>query len=106
MFNKRLSLRWRLIRTYPDLTPYTLTAGNLVTYRDLALDPAMEIRRLMQWIGLEYEPTQLEYWNFEHFGTQKRAYEWVKEKKTKLFDTRWKTELPAALQARVRAMCC
>ena len=126
--NKRLSLRWRLIRTFPDLTPVALTAGKpalylynwlmqnrritdfiqrnhldscIVTYRDLALDPAKELQRIMQWIGLEFEPTQLEYWNFEHVGTQKRNYEWVKEKKAKLFDTRWKTELPVELQERI-----
>jgi hypothetical protein len=125
---RRLSLRLRLIRTYPDMAPYVLAAdmpmlfaynwlmhnrrisdfirqhgldGHVVTYRDLALDPATEVQRLMHWIGLEYEPPQLEYWNFEHIGTQKRAYEWVKEKKTKHFDCRWKTDLPANVQNRV-----
>lgn len=127
-FNKRLSLRWRLIRTYPDMTGAALTAGKTmlyfqnwlmqnrritdfirrhqldsctVTYRDLALNTAAEVERLMQWIGLPFEPAQLEYWNFDHLGTQKRNYEWVKEKKTQHFDTRWKTELPAPLQTQI-----
>jgi len=127
-FNKRLSLRWRIIRTFPELTPVALTAGTsmlyacnwlmqnrritefirhnqldgqIVTYRDLALDTAGQVSRLMQWIGVPYEPAQLEYWNFEHLGTQKRDYEWVKEKKTKHFDARWKTELPVALQDQI-----
>jgi hypothetical protein len=127
-FNKRLSLRWRLMRTFPELTPAALTAGKpmlyyynwlmqnrritefvrqyqldscVVTYRDLALNTASEVERLMQWIGVPFEPPQLEYWNFEHLGTQKRGYEWVKEKKINLFDVRWKTELPASLQDRI-----
>jgi len=60
MFNKRLSLRGvSSARTRPDaLHPDRRQSCHLP---DLALDPAMEIRRLMQWIGLEYEPTQLEY---------------------------------------------
>ena len=76
--------------------------ANLVTYRDLARDQAGEIRRLMEWIGLPFEPGQLEYWNKAHIGTQKRNYEWVKEQKTKQhFDLRWKTEMPADVQARI-----
>jgi hypothetical protein len=70
----------------------------VVTYRDLAVNPAAEIRRLMEWLGLSYEPAQLEYWNFEHVGTQKREYEWVKEKKTTFIDLRWQSELPADVQ--------
>jgi len=41
----------------------------------------------------------LEYYNVEHHGTQKRRYDWVKEKKAKHFDLRWKEFLPAETQA-------
>jgi hypothetical protein len=51
---------------------------------------------------LSYEPAQLEYWNFEHIGTQKREYEWVKEKKTQFVDLRWQTELPGEVQRKIR----
>jgi hypothetical protein len=74
----------------------------VVTYRDLAVNPATEIRRLMEWLGLSYEPAQLEYWNFEHIGTQKREYEWVKEKKATFIDLRWQSELAADVQQTIR----
>jgi hypothetical protein len=77
--------------------------ANLVTYRDLAKDTAGEVRRLMEWIGLSFEPVQLEYWDREHIGTQKRKYDWVKEQKTHYFDLRWKTELPQEAQERIVA---
>lgn len=50
----------------------------------------------MDWIGLVYEPGQLEYWNFKHHGSQKADYEWVKKAKTTFIDLRWQTELPDA----------
>lgn len=70
----------------------------VVTYRDLALNPALEIERVMRWLGLAFEPAQLEYWNFEHVGTEKKAYDWVKEKKEMFIDLRWKSELPQKVQ--------
>jgi hypothetical protein len=76
--------------------------ANLLTYRDLARDQAGEIRRLMEWIGLPFEPSQLEYWNKDHIGTQKRNYEWVKEQKNKQhFDLRWKSEMSLETQQRI-----
>jgi hypothetical protein len=74
----------------------------VVTYRDLARDPAGELTRLMSWLGLAYEPTQLEYWNITHHGTQKSGYEWIKkEKKQDYIDLRWQTELPQEMIRRV-----
>lgn len=73
----------------------------LVTYRDLAVQAGTEIERLMKWLGLSYEPGQLEYWNFDHIGTQKKNYEWVKQQKTNYFDLRWQTDLPKAIQDRI-----
>ena len=73
----------------------------LVTYEDFARDTPRELRRIMGWMGLEYEPAQLEYWNVEHHGTQKSRYNWVKEQKTQYFDLRWKEFLPPDTQARI-----
>jgi hypothetical protein len=75
--------------------------ATLVTYRDLAKETEAEVRRLTEWMGLTYEPGQLEYWNREHIGTEKRGYEWVKKQKTRYFDLRWKTDLTAELQERI-----
>jgi hypothetical protein len=65
----------------------------LMTYRDLATDTPGELGRLMAWLGVKFEPSQIEYWNFEHHGTQKSEYQWIKEKKGSYFDTRWKSYL-------------
>ncbi|HXG46108.1 MAG TPA: sulfotransferase domain-containing protein [Methylomirabilota bacterium] len=79
-------------------------AHTLVTYRDLAMNPAAEVARLMEFCGLTFEPAQLEYWNFDHVGTQKRGYQWVKERKqSNHIDLRWRTELPEAVQRRIAA---
>jgi hypothetical protein len=70
-----------------------------ITYHDLAKYTAQEVQRVTEAIGLVYEPTQLEYWNFEHHGTQKTEYEWVKARKVKYFDVRWKDFLsPGSIQ--------
>jgi hypothetical protein len=65
-----------------------------ITYHDLTLNPKKELSTLMDWLGCIYEPSQLRYWEFEHHGTQKREYEWVKKQQTSShFDLRWKDEL-------------
>lgn len=88
--------RWLLQnRAITDFIQRHRLDANLVTYRDLARDTATEVRRLTEWVGLPFEAGQLEYWNREHIGTQKRSYDWVKEQKTRYFDLRWKSELPA-----------
>ena len=76
--------------------------ARIVSYRDLARNTAAELAPLMQWMGLEYEPSQLEYWNVVHHGSQKAQYEWVKQEKTQHIDLRWQTELSPELIARVR----
>jgi hypothetical protein len=73
----------------------------VVTYRDLARQPAVEVARLMEWAGLEFEPAQLEYWRCEHIGTEKKSYDWIKEKQTTYFDLRWQQDLPLELQRTV-----
>jgi hypothetical protein len=125
---KQLHYRWKLLRSWRQLRPFAewcptptlwlyrwllenrritdfiqahqLTA-TLVTYRDLAQETGTEVRRLTEWMGLTYEPAQLDYWNHEHIGSEKRAYEWVKEQKTQYFDVRWKTDLPPKLQEQI-----
>lgn len=124
-FPRLLRWRWKLFQAFPKSRPCLLVAPQwtvllhvwlqqnqaitrfirqhqldsmLVTYRDLARQTGPELERLMTWLGLTYEPAQLEYWNFDHIGTQKRNYEWVKQQKTTYFDLRWQTELPAAVQ--------
>ena len=124
----QLHYRWKLLRSWRLLRPFAewcptptlwlyrwllenrrITAfihahrlnATLVTYRDLAKETGAEVRRLTEWMGLTYEPGQLDYWNYQHIGTEKRAYEWVKEQKAHYFDLRWKTELPLELQEQI-----
>ena len=124
----RRKIRWKIARKFPalafaiwnapesDLWMYQWLFQNqkitsfirrhqlnaeLITYRDLATNQAAEIARLMRWLDLDFEPAQLEYWNRPHIGSQKRNYDWVKEKKTQHFDLRWKTEMTAKVQTRI-----
>jgi hypothetical protein len=126
--NNQLHYRWKLLRSWRRLRPFAEWCSTptlwlyrwllenrritefinshrlnatLVTYRDLALETEVEVRRLTEWMGLTHEPAQLDYWNHEHLGSEKRAYEWVKEQKTRHFDLRWKTELPPKLQDQI-----
>lgn len=63
----------------------------VVTYRDLATDTAGELSRITSWLGLQFEPKQVEYWTFQHHGSQKFSYEWIKQqRKTGHLDVRWK----------------
>jgi hypothetical protein len=73
--------------------------ARLLTYRDLATDPARELGELMPWLGLDFEPHQLEYWRFPHHGSQKREYEWVKQARVHFVDMRWQEFLSAEEQA-------
>lgn len=74
----------------------------IVTYEDLAKNTHQELKRLAEWAGLKYEPTQIEYWNFEHHGTQKPEYEWIKKQKvTNYIDTRWEEFLTAEDQTHI-----
>lgn len=127
-FKHQLHYRWKLLRSWRQLRPFVEWSptptlwlyrwllenqritqfiqahrlnATLVTYRDLAKETGAEVRRLTEWMGLTYEPGQLEYWNRQHIGTEKRAYEWVKEQKAQYFDLRWKTDLPLELQEQI-----
>jgi hypothetical protein len=75
----------------------------IVTYRDLARFPDETLADLDRFLGLEPEPGQKEYWNFEHHGSQKADYEWVKQQRTQFLDLRWKEFLSEADQRWVLA---
>jgi hypothetical protein len=75
--------------------------AEVIAYRDLARYPETELRRLSAWLGMEYEPGQCDYWNFDHHGTQKTEYEWVKNQRSQHIDLRWQTELDEAEQKRI-----
>jgi len=75
--------------------------GYVITYRDLVKNTADELTSLNAWLGLEFESEQVNYWQFHHHGTQKKAYEWVKEKKESYFDLRWQEYLTVAQQQRI-----
>jgi hypothetical protein len=52
----------------------------------------------MNWLGLEYEPKQKEYWKFIHHGTIKKRYYRAPENGEKIFDQRWKEFLDEEAQ--------
>ena len=37
-----------------------------IRYEDLTRDPAGELRRMCEFLGVEFDPVMLEYWNAEH----------------------------------------
>ena len=79
-----------------------ITGNNLdsivVTYEDLASNTAGEISRLCDWMGLKFEPEQLDFWNFAHHGSQKKDYANSRER---FFDLRWKEFLRPAVAAKI-----
>ena len=76
------------------MTAFVKSSGlpaRMVTYKELALRPDETLASICEWIGVSYEPGQKDYWNFEHHGTQKKEYEWVREKGgAQFFDQRWR----------------
>jgi hypothetical protein len=77
-----------------DFTKQYSLDTKTITYHDLTLNPEKELSKLMSWLDTNYEASQLKYWEFEHHGTQKRQYDWVKKQQTTSHvDLRWKEEL-------------
>ncbi len=117
--SQRRHIRWKVIRRYPKtlltaqtniyaynwlmqnrrLTDFLRRHGldhRVVCYEGLTAEPQRHVDSLMRWIGVEPEPSQIEYWHFDHHGTQKREYEWVKQQGGANFcDTRWRDFLSA-----------
>lgn len=78
-------------RKIADFIKSTGLPTRMVTYKELALHSDETLTDICEWIGVDYEPEQKDYWNFEHHGTQKKEYTWVKEKGcTQFFDQRWR----------------
>lgn len=65
----------------------------LLSYRDLARAPAATLQDLMGWLGFDYEPAQLRYWEHEHHGSIKPRY--AENPGEGFIDLRWQSELPA-----------
>jgi len=72
----------------------------LVAYRELVQFPDRVVGDIMGWLGHQYEPSQLGYWNFTHHGSQKARYMKPPEG-GKFHDQRWRTDLDVAVQERV-----
>ncbi len=68
----------------------------VVTYRSIAIEPDKTLAELCEFLGVEYEPGQKDYWKFPHHGTEKPEYKkgGLNGNKT-YFDTRWKAFLSA-----------
>lgn len=65
-----------------------------VTYKQLATETDQALESIFNWIGLEYERGQKEYWNFPHHGSQKEDYQWInKQGGGTYFDQRWREYL-------------
>jgi hypothetical protein len=122
----QLKQRWQAMQAFPHRVPFLATARQTevyvyrwlaenqritdflhrhqpdalqCTYEELARSQGQEVGRIMEWVGLDYQPEQLEYWRRDHHGTQKQDYEWIKDKRAHYFDVRWKSFLSPA-QAR------
>ena len=72
--------------------------AQVLSYREVALDTEATVAKIERWLGEDFEPRQLEYWNVAHHGTQKESYEWVKQQQTRYFDLRWQSFLSPDLQ--------
>ncbi len=74
----------------------------VVTYREVAYDKQVTLKKLTEFIGLEYEEEQVDYWKFEHHGTQKPQYEWIKNQQDSTHvDLRWKEFLTEKQQSTI-----
>jgi hypothetical protein len=68
--------------------------SKVISYREIAMEPDSILKDICDWVGLEYQPEQKNYWEFEQHGTQKYGYEWVQQQGAeKYLDQRWKEYL-------------
>ena len=97
-------MKW--IQSNREITEFitqTGCQGHIVTYRDLVCETRQTLEQVMPWMGLEFEPSQINYWEHEHHGTQKPDYDWIKSSGEAYFDLRWQTELPPIEQQQITA---
>ena len=87
-----------------------------VLYNELAENMDAELKRLCEWLGLEYEPAQKAYWNAEHHGPGRNgatagflqqyvasdAHFYEQNKQRNFHDLRWKTQLSAENRQAIR----
>ncbi|MFZ5655115.1 MAG: hypothetical protein ACOY42_12065 [Pseudomonadota bacterium] len=92
------------LRQNQEISAYLAHSGGpriLVTYEEIARDPAAALARINARLGCEFEPGQQHYWRFSHHGTEKSEYQWVKRQQNSFFDLRWQEFLSAEQQRRI-----
>jgi hypothetical protein len=70
----------------------------LVTYHDLVTDTSSELDRIMQPLGMRFEPDQMNFGDGRSFGTRKKDYLEMTERSEIRMDCRWRSELPVEVQ--------
>ncbi len=75
--------------------------ARVVTYQDLVQFPERILGELMTWLGLEFEPGQLQYWKIVHHGSQKPEYMKPPSAGARFHDVRWQESLSPEVQQRV-----
>lgn len=75
--------------------------ARVITYQDLVQFPERVLGDLMAWLGLEFEPRQLEYWTVTHHGSQKPEYMKPPKGGGRFHDLRWKQYLSPEAQQRI-----
>jgi hypothetical protein len=77
--------------------------ARVITYQDLVQFPERILGDLMGWLGLEFEPRQLEYWTVTHHGSQKPEYMKAPAGGGRFHDLRWQQYLSPEAQQRIPA---
>ena len=75
--------------------------AKVVTYDDLVHYPQRVLSDLMGWLGLEFEPGQIQYWDVHHHGTHKPQYMKAPPGGKPQLDLRWREFLSEQVQRRV-----
>ncbi len=75
--------------------------ARVVTYQDLVQFPERVLGGLMAWLGLDFEPRQLQYWTVTHHGSQKPEYMKPPAGGGRFHDLRWKQSLTPDAQQRI-----
>jgi hypothetical protein len=57
----------RTLAIHEGLSPFG-GDSKLVLYNELAERPEATLQEIDSWLGISYEPTQREYWRFDHHG--------------------------------------
>ena len=89
-----MSYKWLITnqRITNFLSRYKLN-HQVCTYQELALNTNTQIESITHWLGHNFEPDQINYWNFPHHGSRKKDYDFKSNEVQKIFDLRWKEYL-------------